>query len=94
CMPPRFGGMSTAASAVSFLVGGLIPFLGLLGPTATTRIWLMVAVTFAGLALAGVLGATAAGTTATRPALRVLIGGGLAMAVTAAVGQLAHVSGI
>jgi hypothetical protein len=30
----------------------------------------------------------------TRPALRVLIGGGLAMAVTAAVGQLAHVSGI
>lgn len=85
---------ASAASAVSFLVGGLIPFLGLLGPTATTRIWLMVAVTFAGLALAGVLGATAAGTTATRPALRVLIGGGLAMAVTAAVGQLAHVSGI
>ena len=85
---------ASAASAASFLVGGLIPFLGLLGPTATTRIWLIVAVTFAGLALAGVLGAKAAGTTATRPALRVLIGGGLAMAVTAAVGQLAHVSGI
>ena len=85
---------ASAASAVSFLVGGLIPFLGLLGPTATTRIWLIVAVTFAGLALAGVLGAKAAGTTATRPVLRVLIGGGLAMAVTAAVGQLAHVSGI
>jgi VIT1/CCC1 family predicted Fe2+/Mn2+ transporter len=85
---------ASAASAVSFLVGGLIPFLGLLGPTATTRIWLMVAVTFAGLAFAGILGAKAAGTPATRPALRVLMGGGLAMAITAAVGQLAHVSGI
>ncbi len=85
---------ASAASAVSFLVGGLIPFLGLLGPTATARIWLMVAVTVVGLAFAGVLGAKAAGAAVARPALRVLIGGGLAMAITAAVGQLAHLSGI
>jgi vacuolar iron transporter family protein len=85
---------ASAASAVSFLTGGLIPFLGLLAPGSGTRLWLIVAVTLCGLAIAGILGATAAGTRPLRPALRVLIGGGLAMAVTAAVGQLAHVSGI
>ena len=47
-----------------------------------------------GLVVAGVLGARVAGGAVLRPALRVLLGGGLAMLVTAAVGQLAHVSGI
>jgi VIT1/CCC1 family predicted Fe2+/Mn2+ transporter len=85
---------ASVASAASFLGGGLVPFLGLLAATATARIWLIVAVTLAGLGVAGVLGARAAGTSALRPALRVLAGGGLAMAVTAAVGQLAHAAGI
>jgi vacuolar iron transporter family protein len=85
---------AAAASAISFLTGGLIPFLGLLAPTSGTRLWLIVAVTLCGLTIAGILGAMAAGTHPLRPALRVLIGGGLAMAITAAVGQLAHVSGI
>ena len=70
------------------------PFLGLLAPTVATRLWLIVTVTLVGLAAAGVLGARIAGTTVFRPALRVLLGGGLAMLVTAAVGQLAHVSGL
>ena len=82
------------ASAGSFLVGGLLPFLGLLGSTPAARIWVIVAVTLVGLAVAGVLSARIAGTTVLRPALRVVLGGGLAMAVTAAVGQLAHVSGL
>ncbi|MFF2149076.1 VIT1/CCC1 transporter family protein [Kitasatospora sp. NPDC058190] len=82
------------ASAASFLAGGFVPFLGLLASTGTARLWLIVAVTLSGLALAGALAASAAGTTQLRPILRVVIGGGLAMAVTAAVGQLAHVSGI
>ncbi|MFJ9442345.1 VIT1/CCC1 transporter family protein [Kitasatospora sp. NPDC101235] len=82
------------ASAASFLVGGLLPFLGLLAPSSTARLWLIVVVTLSGLALAGVLGARAAGTTVLGPAARVVIGGGLAMAVTAAVGQIAHVSGV
>jgi VIT1/CCC1 family predicted Fe2+/Mn2+ transporter len=85
---------ASVASAISFLTGGLVPFLGLLAPSATTRIGLIVVVTMCGLGAAGVLGARAAGVGVLRPALRVLIGGGLAMAVTAAVGQLAHVSGI
>jgi vacuolar iron transporter family protein len=51
-------------------------------------------VTLIGLAGTGILGARIAGTHLGRPALRVIIGGGLAMAVTALVGQLVHVSGI
>lgn len=85
---------ASVASAVAFLTGGLVPFLGLLAPTAGSRLWLIVGVTMCGLAVAGVLGARAAGVSVPRPALRVLIGGGLAMAVTAGVGQLAHVSGV
>jgi VIT1/CCC1 family predicted Fe2+/Mn2+ transporter len=85
---------ASAASAASFLTGGLVPFLGLLAGTATARIWLIVAVTLTGLGIAGVLGARAAGTRPLRPALRVLAGGGLAMAITAGVGQLAHVAGV
>ncbi|WP_222426798.1 VIT1/CCC1 transporter family protein [Amycolatopsis rhizosphaerae] len=82
------------ASAASFLVGGLLPFLGLLAPGLTAKLWAIFGVTLLGLAVAGVLGARIAGTTVLRPALRVLIGGGLAMLITAGVGQLAHVSGV
>jgi len=53
---------------------------------------LIVVVTLCGLLVAGVLGAKAAGVV--RPAPRVLIGGAPAMAVNAAVGQIAHVSGV
>jgi vacuolar iron transporter family protein len=82
------------ASAGSFLLGGLVPFLGLLAHGTTLRPWLIVAVTLAGLAAAGVAGARIAGGRVLRPALRVVLGGALAMAVTALVGQIAHVSGI
>ncbi|MEU9046313.1 MULTISPECIES: VIT family protein [unclassified Kitasatospora] len=82
------------ASATSFLIGGLLPFLGLLAGTTTARLWLIVAVTLLGLAIAGILAARAAGTGVLRPTLRVVLGGGLAMAITAAVGQIANVSGV
>lgn len=82
------------ASAASFFGGGLLPLIGLSAPTVTARLWLIVAVTLIGLAVTGIVGAWVGGTRLARPALRVLVGGGLAMAVTAVVGQLAHVSGI
>ena len=85
---------AAAASAASFLIGGLLPLLGLVAPTPTTKLWLIVAVTLAGLAVVGILGAWIAGTALARPALRVVFGGGLAMLVTALVGQLVHISGI
>jgi len=82
------------ASAACFTLGGLIPFVGLVGAGETLRLVLIVVVTILGLAGAGVLGARVAGGPVTRPALRVIAGGGAAMAVTAAVGHLAHISGI
>lgn len=88
-------GQAALASASSFAVGGLVPFLGMLGPAAgTARILLIVAVTVLGLAVAGVLGAVAAGTSWLRPTLRVVLGGSAAMAVTAMVGHLAGVAGV
>jgi vacuolar iron transporter family protein len=86
---------AAAASAVSFLLGGLVPFLGMLGAFAGTgRILLIVAVTIAGLTAAGLLGARAAGAGLLRPTLRVVCGGTAAMAVTALVGHLAGAAGI
>ena len=81
------------ASASSFLLGGLIPFLGLLAHGTGPRVWAIVAVTLLGLTVAGVTGARIAGGAIARPALRVLLGGAAAMAITALVGQIAHVSG-
>jgi VIT1/CCC1 family predicted Fe2+/Mn2+ transporter len=82
------------ASAASFLLGGLVPFLGLAAHGPLLRPWAIVTVTLAGLLIAGVLGARVAGGPALRPALRVLLGGASAMAITALVGQIAHVSGV
>ena len=77
---------AAAASAASFLIGGLLLLLGLLAPTQSAKLWLSVAVTLIGLAVAGVLSARIAGTALARPTLRVVVGGGLAMLVTALVG--------
>ena len=82
------------ASAASFLLGGLVPFAGLLAHGSAARSWTIVAVTLAGLLIAGLAAARAAGGALVRPAVRVLVGGALAMAVTALVGQLAHVGGL
>ena len=82
------------ASAASFTAGGLVPFLGMLGAVSgSVRIMLIAAVTIVGLAVAGFLGARAAGTSWRKPMLRVVLGGTAAMAVTALVGQLAGVVG-
>lgn len=85
---------AAAASASSFLMGGLVPFLGLLASGSTSRLVLIVLVTLAGLVTAGLLGARAAGGVVLRPTLRVVLGGGLAMLVTAGVGSIAKVSGV
>lgn len=86
---------AAVASAASFTLGGLWPFLGMLGSVAgSARILLIVGVTLVGLAVAGVLGALAAGSGLGRPTLRVVLGGLAAMAVTAGVGQLAGIAGV
>ena len=86
---------ASLASAASFTIGGLIPFLGMLGTAhGSARVAVVMAVTVVGLLVAGVLGAKAAGSRVTRPTLRVVLGGMAAMGVTAAIGQLAGASGL
>ena len=88
-------GQAALASALSFTLGGLVPFLGLLGPfEGAARIAVIVGVTIVGLTIAGVLGARAAGTAWPKPTARVVFGGTAAMAVTSLVGHLAGVAGI
>ncbi len=85
---------AATASAISFLAGGAIPFLGMIPHSSNGRIVGMVVVTVIGLALAGLLGARAAGTRLLPPTIRVMLGGSAAMAVTSLIGHFAHVSGI
>ena len=82
------------ASAISFTVGGLIPFIGAFAPTAGKAAWSIIAFTIIGLVGAGIVSAKTAGSKLLIPTLRVVAGGCLGMAITAGLGQLLHVSGI
>jgi VIT1/CCC1 family predicted Fe2+/Mn2+ transporter len=83
---------ASIASALSFAVGGFIPFLGAFAPSVGSITLSIVLITIAGLAVAGAVGAKTAGSKLLIPTLRVLIGGCLGMAITAGIGQLFHVS--
>lgn len=82
------------ASALSFTAGGLIPFLGAFAPSLGEKAISIVGFSFLGLVVAGVISARTAGAKIGRTTLRIVMGGALGMAITAGVGQLAHVSGI
>lgn len=82
------------ASALSFTAGGFIPFLGALAPTFGAKAWSIVAFTVAGLVLTGILSARTAGSKLLVPTIRVIIGGCLGMLITAAIGKIAHISGM
>jgi VIT1/CCC1 family predicted Fe2+/Mn2+ transporter len=76
------------ASALSFSTGAIVPILAaLISPAATTAIAIFGAA-FIGLALLGATGALAGGAKLGAPTLRVVFGGAVAMAVTAAIGAL------
>jgi len=82
------------ASALSFTLGGAIPLIGALSPSLGGKAISIVAITFLGLLIAGVISAKTSGSTIWRPTLRILFGGALGMAITASVGQVAHISGL
>ena len=81
-------------SAVSFIVGGLPAVLAFVVAPAPARIPVLVAVAVIELAVLGSIGAIAGRASWRRGALRVLIGGTAAMAITSAVGQLVGASGL
>ncbi|MFM7542727.1 MAG: VIT family protein [Actinomycetales bacterium] len=85
---------AAVASALSFTAGGLVPFIGAFAPTLGGKALSIIATTFVGLIVAGVISAKTAGASVTRTTIRIVMGGALGMAITAAVGQIANISGI
>jgi VIT1/CCC1 family predicted Fe2+/Mn2+ transporter len=85
---------AAVASAISFTLGGLIPFLGAFAPTLGSKAWSIVIFTLVGLALTGMISAKTSGSKLLSPTLRVLIGGSLGMVITAGIGAIANISGI
>jgi len=79
---------AAAASASSFASGAVIPLLTAALSPAGPRSIVIAAVTLVALCALGVLGATLGGAPRTRAALRVGIGGALALAVTYGIGAL------
>jgi len=75
-------------SALSFACFALVPILAYLVVPAFVRIWAIALASLASLAALGALGGHLGGAPLVRAALRVTLGGGLAMAVTAGVGRL------
>jgi len=76
------------ASAASFAAGAIIPLLTAALSPAGPRSIVIAAVTLVALCALGVLGATLGGAPRTRAALRVGIGGALALGVTYGIGAL------
>lgn len=85
---------ASIASAASFVIGGLIPFLGAFAPTAGAQAWSIVAFAIVGLLITGIVSAKTSGSPVVAPTLRVVVGGCIGMAITAGIGSLVHLTGI
>ena len=86
---------ASIASAISFTIGGLIPFFGFYLPILQSSNSIRItAVTIVGLTVAGFVSAKTAGTHLVKATLRVVLGGILGMLITGAIGAFAHSVGI
>ena len=83
---------ASVVSAGSFSVGALLPIVVVLVVGATIRVPAVIVSALIGLAALGAVGAHLGGAPKLRPALRVLIGGAAAMAISWLIGQLFNVS--
>jgi vacuolar iron transporter family protein len=75
-------------STASFTLAGIIPVLAMLAAPSGSRIPVIAAVALVALGVLGAVGARLGGAPIARGAARVLIGSGLAMAVTALIGDV------
>ena len=80
-------GHAAFASAVSFLVGGLVPFLAVVLLPASVRVPLTFVAVLLALALTGYLSARVNDTPRLRPTLRLVAGGAVALIATFAIGS-------
>jgi len=79
-------------SAVSFAAFALVPILAMLAAPTAWRVPAIAASSLASLGALGAFGSHLGGAAPARGALRVMAGGGVAMAVTAGIGRLLGVS--
>ncbi len=79
---------AAGVSMISFAIGALITIVAMLVAPADARIPVIAAVSLATLAVTGAAGGRLGGASMGRAAVRVLIGGGLAMALSALIGNL------
>jgi len=84
--------LAASVSAASFASFALVPIVALLLAPVTERIPTIAALSLVSLAALGAFGAHLGGAPLGRAALRVTIGGALAMGMTAAIGRLLGVS--
>ena len=82
------------ASAVAFLIGAILPMLAILLPPADIRIPLTFVAVLVALAATGALGAWIGGGSKMRAAVRVVVGGALALVATFSIGHLLGASGV
>ena len=79
---------AAVVSAVSFLLGAIVPVLVVLVSSARLRVPLTIAVTLVSLVVLGSVGARLGGASRRRGAVRVLIGGALALLISLAIGRV------
>jgi VIT1/CCC1 family predicted Fe2+/Mn2+ transporter len=79
---------AAVVSALSFVIGAVIPILVVVIASPSLRVPLTIAVTLVGLILLGAAGARLGGAPPVRAAVRVFIGGTLALLISMAIGSL------
>ncbi len=79
---------AAGASALAFVVGGVLPFLAILLPPDGLRVPVTFVAVLVALAITGAVGAHIGGSAKVRATLRVVIGGAAALAATFLIGTL------
>jgi VIT1/CCC1 family predicted Fe2+/Mn2+ transporter len=82
------------ASAISFLVGALIPLVAIVLPPALIRVPVTFVAVLLTLAITGLISARIGGAPAKEATIRVVLGGLLAMVVTYGIGRLFGMAGV
>ncbi|TLP75806.1 VIT1/CCC1 transporter family protein [Nesterenkonia sphaerica] len=85
---------AAAASAAAFTVGGLLPLLAILLPPEAWRVPVTFLAVLVALGLTGLTSAQVGGSSRVRAALRLVVGGALALGTTYVVGLLLGGSGV
>lgn len=79
---------AAAASALSFVLGALLPLVAILLPPTTWRVPVTFVAVLAALAMTGAVSAHIGGSSSRRAVIRVLIGGAAGLALTYGIGHL------